>query len=98
MTMLVTLEEAKAYLRVDAPDSDDEITLLTKAASEAVLRYIKAATGDDIPPDGVDSSKAATLLTVRHLFDYPLDDKSDDTALPPLARSILHSLRDPTLA
>lgn len=98
MTMLVTLAEVKAYLRIDTADSDAEITLLTEAASEGVLRYIKAATEDDIPVDGVDSVKAATLLQVGNLFRFKGDEENPETVLSPTVRAVLHSLRDPTLA
>lgn len=98
MTMLVTLVEVKAYLRIDTADNDGEITLLTEAASEGVLRYIKAATEGDIPADGVDSVKAATLLQVGNLFRFKGDEANPETVLSPTVKAVLHSLRDPTLA
>lgn len=98
MTMLVTLAEAKAHLKVETADGDAEITLLTKAASEGVLRYIKAATEADIPPDGVDSVKAATLLQIGNLFRFRGDVENPETVLSPTVKAVLHGLRAPTLA
>src|SRR3546814_5005595 len=41
MTMLVSLEAAKAHLRVDHDEDDNDIALKLQAASAAVLRYLK---------------------------------------------------------
>lgn len=43
MTMLVTLEKAKAHLRIEHSDEDADLTLKIHAASGAVLNYLKGA-------------------------------------------------------
>ena|SRR6478752_9185 len=43
MVMLVTLEEASAQVRRDSDDDDADLTLKIKAASGAVLNYLKSA-------------------------------------------------------
>lgn len=43
MVLLVTLDQAKAHLRVDTSDGDADITLKILAASNAVLNYLKTS-------------------------------------------------------
>jgi hypothetical protein len=43
MTMLVTLEDAKAHLRIDTDDDDPDLVLKVHAASGAVLNYMKSS-------------------------------------------------------
>ena len=72
MTMLVTLDQAKAHLRVQHDDEDDDITLKIEAASAAVLDYIGDAQylfldtgGDDL--DLLDTSGDQAGLRAQHL-------------------------------
>lgn len=71
MTQLVTLDEAKAHLRVDHGLDDDDITLKIEAASAAVLDYIGDTQylfldtgGDDL--DLEDTSPDQAGLRARH--------------------------------
>lgn len=41
MVMLVTLEQAKEYLRYDNDDADTEIEFMIKSISKAILNYLK---------------------------------------------------------
>jgi len=82
MTMIVTLEQAKAHLRVSHDSDDEDITLKIHAASGAIISYLKSAadvfldtTGEvlgmsDSPP--VSSApyvvQQATLLLVGDFF------------------------------
>jgi hypothetical protein len=80
MTMLVTLAQAKAHLRVITDAEDDDITLKIHAASALVIDYLKEAADTFTDSSGevlLDSSdlpetpyavKAATLLMVGDLF------------------------------
>lgn len=43
MTLLVTLEQAKAHLRIDETDGDADVTLKIHGASGAVLNYLKSS-------------------------------------------------------
>ena len=49
---LVTLEETKVALRVDADDLDGTLELMIEAASEAVISYLKDAAEEFMDEDG----------------------------------------------
>lgn len=93
MLALVTLEEAKAHLRILSDDEDPDIQLKVEAASDILLDYIKRPdavwTESDAPP----LVKAATLLMVRTLYDDPAADPLNDAII-----RILHRYRDPACA
>lgn len=68
MTALVTLEQAKAHLRVDDPFEDNDLTLKIEAASGLVLNHMKGRTIFDPErnPGGsvvLDSSGAVVYTT-----------------------------------
>lgn len=65
MTMLLTLDEAKAHLRVMTEDEDDDITAIVEEASAAVLGHIGDAQylfldtgGDELTLDPVTEQEA----------------------------------------
>ncbi len=69
---IVTLDEAKAHLRVDGPDDDADIALKLAAAEEAATGFLNRpvpwtdAAGDLVPvPTSV---KAAILLILGDLY------------------------------
>lgn len=66
MTTLVTLDEAKAWLRVDGDEEDPVILLLIAAASEAVLA---TADGWDGTGEAPDRLKLAVLARVAVAYD-----------------------------
>lgn len=66
MTALVTLAEAKAYLRVDSDAEDTTIALLIAAASEAVLSAADGWNGIGEVPDRL---KLAVLARVAVAFE-----------------------------
>ncbi|MFL1404190.1 head-tail connector protein [Marinobacter sp. M1N3S26] len=83
MTMLITLEDAKAQIRMDHDDDDALIDLLARAASEAVLGYLKSAADSFLDSSGqvpVDSNevpvvpfrvKAATMILTAEMYKNP---------------------------
>ena len=93
MTELVTLDEAKADLRIDDDASDADVTLKVKIATGIVLEHIKVEAPDWDDETVPGSVKAAILLVTRSLFD-------DETADPlsPIVRILLTGRRDPTIA
>lgn len=66
MTALVTIEEAKEWLRVDGDDEDATIALLIGAASDAVMEIADVWL---LTPDVPDRLKLATLARVAIAFD-----------------------------
>ncbi|HEX8553165.1 MAG TPA: head-tail connector protein [Sphingomonas sp.] len=73
--MLVTLPEAKQFLRVDHDEEDATITLLIGAASEAVLTMADGWTITDPVPDRL---KLAVLTRVAIAFDNRDSVKAGD--------------------
>lgn len=114
MTMLVTLAQVKLHLRLDTDDEDELVELLTHAASEAVLGYIRNgpdlfldSAGDVIEDSNGDpigipyDVKAATLLLVGFLYRNRDADPDKDFShgyLPIAVMSLLYRYRDPSLA
>jgi Phage QLRG family, putative DNA packaging. len=65
MTPILTLDEAKAFLRVDGPDDDAVIETLIGAATETVMDHADGLLeGDEVP----DSVRTGALLLVAHWF------------------------------
>lgn len=72
MTQLVTLDEAKAHLRVDHDEDDADIEIKIEAASAAILNYIGDAQylfldtgGDELDLEDTSTDQAAHRA--RHL-------------------------------
>lgn len=97
MNNLVSLEQAKAQLRIVDTDSDNELTsVMIPGASAVVAAYLKwpAAwpyTADTLPPDMV----TAVLLVLASLYE---DREGANDPVGPAVASILRPYRDPTLA
>jgi hypothetical protein len=91
MNSLVTLEQAKAHLRVVMSDYDDDIQLKCEQATAIVIDYLKIATVTwtmDTVPQQV---QAAILLALEDLHEHrPIDWE--------LQRRLLERSRDPALA
>ncbi|CDO38296.1 head-tail connector protein [Novosphingobium sp. KN65.2] len=75
MTDLVSLTEAKAWLRVSGSDEDDTISLLIGAASEAVLETADGWDGTGTVPDRL---KLACLARIAMAFDNRDSVKAGD--------------------
>lgn len=66
MADLVTLSEAKEYIRVESEDDDGTITTLIEAASDAVADYADAWDGTGDVPARI---KLAVLARVAAAYD-----------------------------
>lgn len=110
MTMLVTLEQAKAHLRIDTADEDADLTLKIHAASSAVMNYLKSAIiFEPAIVDGIlvyttvvrFEIQAAVLLMVGYLYkdrDSDPDREYEPGMLPRPVTALLYPLRTPSLA
>lgn len=105
MIMLVSVEEASAWVRRDSDDGDDAgVLLLVESASDAVLNYLKAPAfivdGEvvgEVPP----VVKAATLQMFGYLYRLRGEDEKGEYEagyLPRPVTALLYPLRDPSLA
>lgn len=93
MASLITLDEAKADLRVLSDDHDADITLKMNAASELVMKHANQADPDWTDVTAPYLVKAAVLLTLRDLF-----NSEASIGLTDGAKNLLIGWRDPALA
>ena len=102
---LVTLETAKEHLKPPGDIDDARIERLIEEASALVLLYVKLpfdayqnTTGEpsilDVPP----ILRSAVLLVIGSLYDNADGQDPDKDPLSPAVKSLLHSIRVPTLA
>ena len=104
MAALVSLEQAKAHLRVTSTDSDNDIQLKIEQASTLILercgstaywRAITATWTDSTVPQSV---QAAVFLMVAHLYEHRGDDMNIDAALWMAIDRLIPMNRDPVIA
>lgn len=109
--MLISLEQARAHLRIDTMDDDADLELKIHAASAAVANYLGDAADDFLDTDGdpfMDSSgdapfvpfevKAATLLMLGALYkDRDGSEQFQQGYLPAAVTALLYPLRDPVM-
>jgi len=82
---IVTLAEAKLFLRVDSDEEDATIRLLIDGATEAALRFANGIDPASPPP----SLKIAILTHVCRAFDH----REDHADMPVSAERLLAPLR-----
>lgn len=110
MTLLVTLDQAKAHLRIDTAYEDADLTLKIHAASSAVMNYLKSAIiFEPVLVEGVLTYsttvkfevQAAVLLMLGYLYkdrDGDPDREYEPGMLPRPVTALLYPLRTPSLA
>lgn len=87
--MIVTLAEAKNYLRVDGTDEDALIENLMAAAQKQCEDVARMET-EEFESAG-EVAKIATLFTLGYLFEHR--EEADHKALNSTLRSLLFGLR-----
>lgn len=95
----MSLDEAKAYMRVTHDDEDDTIESMTTMAEDIVVQYVddpgSPAWDSDSVPGPV---KAAILEVTTNLYRNRGDDGKADGPLTQRAMWTLRTYRDPPLA
>ena len=99
---LVTLEEAKEYLRVDTADEDATIGILLSSACRlcADVARLSEEPWNEINADGADEEQAAVRETMKvailyaagYMFEHR--EEADHHALMLTLRSILFAVRE----
>lgn len=99
---VITLAQAKARLRIDLDEGDEDYELMLEQASAIVVDYLKLPVGTyDLAyqdesgwEDAPEPVKAAVCLVFGNL------DKNragEEDPLTPAVRSLLHRYRDPAI-
>lgn len=112
--MLVTLQQASDQVKRDTTDDDADLTLKVKAASRAVVRYLKTAADAFLDSAGdphLDSNGDAigvpedVQLAVLFLVGWFYRNRDEDATkafeegrLPAPVTALLYPMRKPTLA
>lgn len=113
MAALITLDGAKAHLRVDSTDDDADITSKIDQATDIIMNYIKKTFGTVTPDDPsiVDWDENTVPGTIKAAVEIRLsilyDDRGSATLdnpnvamgyLTPAETALLHRWRDPAIA
>lgn len=102
---LVTLDQAKAQIRVFGTAEDDDLYQRLADAESIVLDYLKDGADEDWTEETVPGPvRAAILRQFAHLYQFRGDHPDDrgvtanDDGLAPGVKGLLMRLRDPALA
>ena len=87
---MLTLEEAKNYLRVDFSDDDDLITRLISTAQTLCMDVARMEDADLFAASG-DNAHTAVLYTVAYLYEHRAE--ADHHALILTLRALLSGMR-----
>lgn len=88
--MIISLEDAKKYLRVDISDDDALISTLMQSAQELCMDVARFDDESDFESAG-DIAKNAVLYTLA--FFYENRDNADFHSLSLRLRALLHGIR-----
>ena len=88
--MLVTLEEAKQYLRIDSADEDSLITNIIEYAQKLCMDISRIEDEDYFDQD-YKEAKIAVLYSVGYLYEHR--EEADHHALTLTLRSMLFGMR-----
>ena len=87
---MLTLEEAKNYLRVDFPDDDNLITGLIATAQTLCMDIARMEDADEFSARG-DNAPTAVLYAVAYLYEHR--EEADHHALTLTLRALLFGMR-----
>ena len=88
--MLVSLDEAKQYLRVDTSSEDTLIESLLESA-EGICTDVARLSSDETP-DNLPMMRAAVFYTLAYLYEHR--EEADHHELMLTLRAILFSIRE----
>jgi hypothetical protein len=96
MNDLITLDQAKAQLRIDDTEADAELAEMVTAASAVVVGYIGGLVAPTYTAETVPAPvRTAVLLVLSSLYQ---DREGMEDPLGVAVHSILRPFRDPALA
>ena len=87
---MITLEEAKQYLRVDFPDDDDLISSLISTATTLCMDVARIEDTDMFAASG-ENARTAVLYTIAYLYEHR--EEADHHALTLTLRALLFGMR-----
>lgn len=90
--MIVTLEEAKQYLRIDGDDDDNAVTALLQSAQNLCMDVARLDDEAEFLAAG-DVAKEAVLYTLGYFYEHR--EEQDQHSLVMRLRSLLFGVRKP---
>ena len=87
---MITLEEAKQYLRVDFPDDDNLISSFISTATTLCMDVARIEDTDMFAASG-ENARTAVLYTVAYLYEHR--EEADHHALTLTLRALLFGMR-----
>lgn len=87
---MLTLDEAKNYLRVDFSDDDDLITGLISTAQTLCMDIARMEDADEFAASG-ENARTAVLYTLAYLYEHR--EEADHHALTMTLRALLFGMR-----
>jgi len=90
--MIVTLDEAKEYLRIDIADEDTTVEYLLKSAQNLCMDVARIDDEAEFDAAG-DISKTAVLFTLGYFYNHRGDEETDLHNLTLILRSLLFGIR-----
>ena len=89
--MLISLDEAKLYLRVDHDEDDDFILTLINSAEE-LCADVARVTAEEISEKNSSNVRVAMLYTIAYLYEHREEADHHDLALT--LRALLFGIRE----
>ena len=91
--MIVTLNEAKEYLRIDGNAEDVTVEILLKSAHNLAMDAARIDNETDFNAAG-EISKTAVLYALGYLYEHRGDTESDYHKFTLVLRSLLFGIRE----